>query len=52
MDRTVFVPRPARLYEAPESEVIRIEAESAALANASREPIDLGNGSTDWDPED
>lgn len=52
MDRTVFIPRPTRTYEAPESEVILVEVESAALANASREPIDLGNNPPDWDSED
>ena len=41
-----------RIYEAPESEVILVEAESAALANASREPIDLGGDTPDWDEED
>ena len=52
MDRTLFVPRPARTYEAPGSEVIRMAFESPALADASREPIDLGGDTPEWDPED
>ena len=41
---------PAKAYETPESEVIRMSPESGFLA-ASREPVVIGDGPV-WDDED